>query len=133
MKFLPVLLLLIFYMIWSQGRCATELEVFIVSAIVSTMSAGWGLFCLHKGYVWIRTKDPVLRKDTNEFYFLGVNSFFVFVGFFVFLVINKPSSPVFSGYLAWIFSKQGEIWFFVRLLPGYFFVTFLLAFLRPAR
>jgi len=101
----------------------------------------WGLYCLRKGFVWIRSCSPRGREQIGEFWFVGANSFLVFSGWFSMAALNQLSFPPIGHYLHWVFevcvgvgrSHCREPSFFLRLVPGYLVTVAIVALLRPKR
>jgi hypothetical protein len=113
----------------------------ILFFLIPSVLIVWGIYCLRKGFLWIRTREPSYREEVGEGWYIGINAFLVFAGLFAMAVLNGISFPPVGSYLHWVFevcvgfgrSQCREPTFFLRLVPGYLVTVAVLALLRPKR
>ena len=109
--------------------------------LIPSILVAWGLYCLRKGIVWVRTREPRCREEVGEIWYVGINAFLVFAGLFAMAALNQISFPPIGSYLYWVFevcagsggSRCRDPAFVLRLAPGYLITVAVLVLLRPKR
>jgi hypothetical protein len=96
----------------------------------------WGLYCILRGVLWLRTWGPIEREECGEAPYLLVNAALVFLGLYALCILLPVKAGPVVMYLRWVFdagTRPAQPDFFLRLIPGYALIVVALLPLRPPR